>query len=153
MGDAIRLYGRGNRSPPDKPRLADLKGQRPRGHPVVKYTPHGRVIIALGQVWVVMHSSELWMVRRIVTQQTGKRRIFLSRYQHRSITLEYAEASFRTHLAVWEEAVKHLRELMSKVHQDIEAGAGKAWGITPSNVDYVLRNFFGVDPVTGERID
>jgi hypothetical protein len=153
MGTVTRLYRKGIKSLPGIPRLADLAGKRPRGHPKLERTERGRVLLALGQVWVERHSSELWVIREMVIQPNGKARVYLSRYGSRAVVYDYGEANFRSNMAVWEQAVAEGQALVAKVRQMIEDGAGQGFGHTPKNVSRVLSEFFGIDPVTGERID
>lgn len=63
----------GSRLHPRKPKrkrgqlwkLADLDGSRPRGHVAPKFTKKGKVILAVGQVWVVDHCQELVVITQI----------------------------------------------------------------------------------------
>ena len=150
--NAYFLTERQLKSLPPMMRLGDLSGERPKGHPKLRFGPRGRVFLAPRQVWVMLHTQELWVIRRCDDQlNPGKYEVHLSRYGSTHIELSISEAGLRSSMRVWEKMVEELGIIVQKVRQSIEQGEGGQFGHTTKNTSQVLANFFGVDPATGTR--
>lgn len=131
--------------------LRELNGERPVNHPKVSFGPRGKVLLAERQVWITLHNQELWVIRRLHLEPSGRYRVYLSRYGSRVISWTLSEISFRANLQIWDKTVEELKALVEKVRQSIEDGEGEYFGITTENCSQVMKNFFGLDPITGER--
>lgn len=141
----------GSRLHPRKPKrkrgqlwkLADLEGRRPRGHVAPKYTKKGKVILAVGQVWVVDHSQDLVVITQIdrdcASHPAYPDGVWFAPYQRVNHYHPHylREMTFRQTHRVWDRFATDMAETMKKLEQAGGAGA---------------RRFFGLN-VHGERID
>lgn len=133
-------------------RYGDLNGLRPKGHPTVfTYGPRGKVLLEIGQVWVEIHNGILWRVNELDTRHDGTYKVTLGLYYHpKRNDRMLAETTLRLNMEIWDVVGQKRSELLTKLKRCINAGEGKAFGIT--SLDAAAR-FFGLDPKTGERID
>ncbi len=130
-------------------RLGDLQGKRPQGHPELRRSPRGKISLDLGQVWVELHTQDLYVIRGLSLRSDGKKHnVSLSRYGRNEPERSLSETSLRQTMRVWEDAVELFAQCMKKVCKAIEDGEGKPFGMT--NVDDAAE-FFGVGSKNGQR--
>lgn len=141
----------GSRLHPRKPRrkrgelwrLADLEGRRPRGHVAPEFTPKGKVILAVGQVWVLGHSQELVVITQIdrncAAHPAYPDGVWITPYLRTNSYHPHflREMTFRQTHRVWDQFAPDMAETMRKLERIGGEGA---------------RSFFGLN-VHGERID
>ncbi len=121
-------------------------GKKPKGHPPLERGPRGKVLLAVNQVWVELHTGMLWVVRSI--EKTRKHPSYphdvgFTPYHKGHYQRILAEMTFRQTMQVWEDAIQFRIDLGVKVNyaarQDPKSpfrGRGAAES---------ARAFFGID--------
>lgn len=124
-------------------RAIDLRGEPPENHPLVLYGKRGKALIAIGQVWVELHTQHLYRVVKLIEARETfyPYDVVFSAYKDDSSIRFLAEATFRLTMRVWDIFERERSETIRKLNQAAEAeqsslGAG----------------FFGLDQY-GYRID
>lgn len=125
-------------------RLDDLAGYRPHRHPEeINYGVRGKVLLALGQVWVEYHNDKLWVVNTLTLRPDGKYNVLLTVYKNSEMVRLVSESTLRSKMEIWEEAVAARKELAKSLQKIVARQGGGS----------DLFTFFGLDLLTGNRID
>jgi hypothetical protein len=162
MGKVLQFPPIPDRFPSNRPglrksngpwRAVDLKGRPPKGHQSPKYTPLGKVEIALKQVWVEGHTQDLYVVVKLIRMRKSfyPHDIVFVPYGRRRYERRLAEATFRLTMTVWDKFEAERKKLNEKVCRLAETDPGSPWQGDPDAGEYAL-NFFGLDS-DGYRID
>jgi len=119
------------------------------------YGPRGRVIMVRGQVWVEIHTQQLWVVRRM----TKNKKRAGSMYPHDVELVAYrgseertlAETTVRMCMRVWEDYLVFNKETMEKLDRLSHSDPTSPWQ-GRHDATRQARNFFSFD-AKGNRID
>lgn len=140
-------------------KFADLQGKRPRGHPKkIKHGPRGKVLQAVGQVWVMGHNQELWTVVQIIEAHWYHKvlypaRFLLQPYLSRRTFPPWniGEQTFRQNLTIWDDFAAEMSELMEHLNRAIQHDPQSPWQGRDDG-GAAGRAFFGFD-ADGNQID
>jgi hypothetical protein len=102
------------------------------------------VKLAVNQVWVELHTQDLWVVKRLEPAAANRHRVFLARYRYMSDAYwrESSSVMLRATMRIWDDTASVLYATMEKFR-----AAASEYGIDPGRAAV----FFGVDGTTGER--
>jgi len=102
-------------------RFKDLQGGRPQGHPAhIERGPKGRIILAVGQVWVEGHTQNLVVIRELwVARNTFyPHDVVFAPYLNKCEAHCLAETTFRMTHEIWDtwgDSQKHLMEKLERM--------------------------------------
>ncbi len=143
----------GARKKGDPWRLVDLHDSRPLGHPPVRRTRFGKVILNVEQVWVDLATDELWVVWEIIPHYHRSKyaRVHLKRYRARPPYLirELSESNLRGQMRVWDDMREFKQDLVEKLREEFPVSTPPQ---TRQRALVSTLRFFGLD-ARGNRID
>jgi hypothetical protein len=157
MGTVSIFRGKTVRKVPPKPRgipwkMIHLRGKRPYKHPrVLKRGLRGKVLLEVGQVWVMNHNQRLWRVAHIVLARDGTYPLQVTAIEYRGTEhWTVSEQNFRGCADIWDVHVADMRRLMDKLLHSTDTDPHSPFRRRGGRTSAL--KFFGLDS-EGNRVD